>query len=270
MSIRLMNAAWDLPLEPASKLLLLSLADQSNDEGACWPSVATIAKRTGLSERSVRYHFDALEKAGHLTRHERAGRSNWFTVHPRQADTPATVAPLQQLQPTPATVADHPCNPCTHNHQVTTKEPLGRERAARAPSRGTRWKRVQNFPGPWLTWARDETGWSALTVARVADEFQDYWCARTGAAATKADWEATWRNWIRREAKSEASRGSSGRGGRESAVERVRRASSEWARRHGGEPDLDADDGDLRAPLVERDGRVADGAVVDGDWFVVA
>lgn len=28
-------------------------------------------------------------------------------------------------------------------------------------------------------------------------KFVDYWAAKTGAGATKADWPATWRNWIR-------------------------------------------------------------------------
>lgn len=31
-------------------------------------------------------------------------------------------------------------------------------------------------------------------------KFVDYWTAKTGQQATKLDWEATWRNWIRRAA----------------------------------------------------------------------
>jgi hypothetical protein len=29
-----------------------------------------------------------------------------------------------------------------------------------------------------------------------AERFKNYWTAKTGAGATKRDWEATWRNWI--------------------------------------------------------------------------
>jgi uncharacterized protein YdaU (DUF1376 family) len=33
----------------------------------------------------------------------------------------------------------------------------------------------------------------------VAHKFKDYWIAKSGKDATKADWLATWRNWVRRE-----------------------------------------------------------------------
>lgn len=52
MSIKLMNAVWENP-EPRglARLCLLALADQANDEGYCWPSYETIAKRVGLNDR---------------------------------------------------------------------------------------------------------------------------------------------------------------------------------------------------------------------------
>lgn len=34
---------------------------------------------------------------------------------------------------------------------------------------------------------------------QVAHKFKDYWIAKAGKDATKADWLATWRNWVRRE-----------------------------------------------------------------------
>lgn len=40
-----------------------------------------------------------------------------------------------------------------------------------------------------------------LTNGRATAElakFRDFWAAKTGADATKADWQATWRNWVRR------------------------------------------------------------------------
>ena len=39
-----------------------------------------------------------------------------------------------------------------------------------------------------------------LDVARVAEDFRDYWTARAGAGARKTDWLATWRIWCRKEA----------------------------------------------------------------------
>lgn len=39
---------------------------------------------------------------------------------------------------------------------------------------------------------------SAEEIRRQADMFADHWHAATGKDGRKADWEATWRNWIRR------------------------------------------------------------------------
>ncbi len=39
-----------------------------------------------------------------------------------------------------------------------------------------------------------DTGWLSLELAR----FRDYWAAVPGAKGVKLDWDATWRNWIRR------------------------------------------------------------------------
>lgn len=36
-------------------------------------------------------------------------------------------------------------------------------------------------------------------LTQIAAEFRDYWISKSGAGATKTDWLATWRNWIRRE-----------------------------------------------------------------------
>ncbi|MHB1176097.1 MAG: replication protein [Sulfuriferula sp.] len=38
-----------------------------------------------------------------------------------------------------------------------------------------------------------------LQVESVADVFRDYWIAAPGVKGKKADWPATWRNWVRRQ-----------------------------------------------------------------------
>jgi len=40
-------------------------------------------------------------------------------------------------------------------------------------------------------------GWTEDTVRLEAEKFADHWHAKTGQNATKADWQATWRNWCR-------------------------------------------------------------------------
>ena len=55
MSTMIMASCWQLQgMSASQKAVLISLADQANDDGVCWPAVGTIAARTCLSERAVR------------------------------------------------------------------------------------------------------------------------------------------------------------------------------------------------------------------------
>lgn len=54
---------------PVSKLVLVALANHARPDGSsAFPSVSTICRYTCLSERSVRQHLEALEKAGIIRR----------------------------------------------------------------------------------------------------------------------------------------------------------------------------------------------------------
>jgi len=55
-----MNWAWQQALKPVPKLVLMALADAADDQGICWPSVATLASKVGVSTRTVRRVMQAL------------------------------------------------------------------------------------------------------------------------------------------------------------------------------------------------------------------
>ncbi|KQY73963.1 hypothetical protein ASD52_26395 [Ensifer sp. Root142] len=46
-----------------------------------------------------------------------------------------------------------------------------------------------------------ELGFDRSQAMTEFDKFRDYWNAKTGKDATKLDWPATWRNWLRNAAK---------------------------------------------------------------------
>jgi hypothetical protein len=55
------------------------------------------------------------------------------------------------------------------------------------------------LPKAWGDWAlANRPDLNADAVRREAECFADYWRGKAGADARKADWQATWRNWIRR------------------------------------------------------------------------
>ena len=138
-----MSECWDLQMTPAQKIVLISLADQANDEGVCWPSISTMEARTCLSERTIQRAIQWLESVGILSRDERSGRSNVYILHPKQSLTPVTVSPPSQCHPrhcdggppsqchpTPVTVTGDPRHSDTQNRKGTVNEPsMNRERA---------------------------------------------------------------------------------------------------------------------------------------------
>lgn len=72
MSVQASAWAWKTTTgSSGQRLVLLALADTANDTGECWPGVDHLAEKTGLSVRQVRYHLDALEGLGLLTRKRR-------------------------------------------------------------------------------------------------------------------------------------------------------------------------------------------------------
>lgn len=127
-----MAIVWELDLPPGEKLVLLALADQANDQGIqCWPSISTIAHRSGQGERTVHRVIASLEKKRHLTRNLRTGLSTQYHVHPCQNGTPAKMAPLPNTTLTPAKMAPHPCQ----NGTLTINEPLETPIDAKASKR---------------------------------------------------------------------------------------------------------------------------------------
>ena len=77
MSIKVMSIIWERSERSGSELLLLlALADHADDSGNCYPSVARLAAKTRMSERSVQYMLRSLVESGELQIQQGGGRSN--------------------------------------------------------------------------------------------------------------------------------------------------------------------------------------------------
>jgi hypothetical protein len=79
-----MTWVWEeSPTKGTELLTLLAIADNAADDGSnAWPSLATLARKTRLEERSVRRIIRRLEKGGHLVIEVAAGPhgTNRYTV----------------------------------------------------------------------------------------------------------------------------------------------------------------------------------------------
>lgn len=108
MSIKIMTAVWEMDLPDSEKILLLALADSANDEGECWPSMATLSKKCSKSDRTLQKSMRALCDKGHLSRNERPGRGVLYHIHPRNDVTPEAASPPKETTQTPEASSGDP------------------------------------------------------------------------------------------------------------------------------------------------------------------
>ncbi len=69
MSVHLSSQVWKLKTpDAATKLVLLKLADNANDDGECWPSLTTISRETCLDRSTVCRKIAYLAAVGALSK----------------------------------------------------------------------------------------------------------------------------------------------------------------------------------------------------------
>jgi uncharacterized protein YdaU (DUF1376 family) len=90
-----------------------------------------------------------------------------------------------------------PDGKATNNHKPITnnQEPVLKEKTQRATRLPNDWRPTDRM----LAFCESER--PDLNPLEVADTFRDYWVSVPGQKGTKADWEATWRNWVRSQRK---------------------------------------------------------------------
>lgn len=187
---------YDAPVKDATQVLILwALADRANDDGtAAWPAQQWIADRARCSTRTVRRHLADLEEQGIIRRgdqelvsHFRADSRPvvWDIVMVKRPDK---LSGREQERPDTGgqsdrtTVSDNTST--TYSVSRTTQ---GAKRATALPDGFT-------ITDQMRAWARDNTPLVDLDVK--LGEWMDYW---RGRGATMKDWEATWRNGMRKQ-----------------------------------------------------------------------
>ena len=77
------------------------------------------------------------------------------------------------------------------------------KRRAKATSKAEAKATASRLPADWSASADDIAFCKAerpdLVPAQTEQRFRDYWIAQPGVKGRKADWPATWRNWVRNE-----------------------------------------------------------------------
>lgn len=184
-----MSLVWDLDLSAGDKLVLLALADQANDEGVqCWPSIPTIAKRSGQGERTVRRCISDLEAKGHLTRHFRDGTSTQYHIHPGQNGSPAKSAPLPKTTRTPAKLAGK--TPRTTKLPSEAKASSGKRASIPAHPMPANWEPQEFSIGSVCRGIVD--GWPPGEIEHQLEHFRAH---HSKKADQFSSWQDAWKTW---------------------------------------------------------------------------
>ena len=100
MSSKILGNVWDAcaahDIKGAKLVIMARLADYSNDDGVCYPSVETICRQLGLGESTVRTAIAELESAGWLRRESRRkGNRNTSNLYHLNADRLEALARIE-------------------------------------------------------------------------------------------------------------------------------------------------------------------------------
>ncbi len=194
MSISLMTMAWKADLPSGPKMVLLSLCDNANDQGECYPSISMIAQRCSMSDRVVYKYIALLEEKGAVVRQNRAGRSTVYTLDPCTVCTPAPRAPITVIEPS----FESSIEP---SFDISRAQASDQTAAATPPPKPDKpEKRAHRLPAGFAPDATAQQLASQLGVDLAAEllAFSDHHAAR---ASRFADWQAALRTWLRNAAR---------------------------------------------------------------------
>ena len=120
-----MSQVWETgPAKQSHLLVMLALADYADDQGVCWPSMASIAAKARVTERGARKIVRELEALGWLNIDTGGGRHgcNRYTVNPERRSPRNDVPPGTAMQK-PGTAMQETRNSGSAEPSRTIKEP---------------------------------------------------------------------------------------------------------------------------------------------------
>lgn len=211
-------------ISPLGRLLFIALWTLADREGRLEDRPRRIkAEALPYDDCDVDSLLNDLQKHGFILRYE-AGEEQFiqvvnFTKHqnPHVKESASSIPAhgehhtstvqekcKEQPKPEPAGLIPDSGFPLTDSGlQREDGPPAAQPRPAPAKSKSPQATRLPadwRLPDDWEAWSLSEQpSWTREGVRRVAESFRDYWAAKGGADARKVDWQATWRNWVRRE-----------------------------------------------------------------------
>jgi len=187
MAIEVMNAVWrHSKATGRTKLVLLAIADHQGEQGA-WPSLATLAKMAGASERSVQRDIEELEKLGELkvTRYGSPTKSRNKTNLYFVILDDVTISRI---------VSDDVTN---QSHDMTNQAddvtPVVVQTLNRTITKNSEGELSENWQPPQRLLDMFKTKWPLLNPEREIENFKLYYLEK---GTKHKNWDLTFQRWM--------------------------------------------------------------------------
>lgn len=187
MSIRVMTQVWDsTEAKGTDRLVLLAIADSADDDGSnAWPSMARLAHKARVSERTVQRSIRTLETMGLLAIEDNAG---------------GTANTRPDRRPNRYTVLVEGCQSVTPSESrgdiqradgVTSSAARGDAAVRRTVLDPSKYPSIDALQAIEAKFPAMDVGWQAL-------QFRDHHLAK---GSKMADWDKAFWTWCRNSAK---------------------------------------------------------------------
>jgi hypothetical protein len=159
VSFDLMREVWTLELPALEKWVLMAFADEDRETGAgVWPSLETVAAKTGLTTRAVSSNISRLVKAGYLvpisSRAGGRGHSVRYQIdlqrsinHEEASTFTASETTKQTTETTKQT--SETTKQTRINHEASSREPIIKPIGEPTKANG---EPIGVSPEPWALW----------------------------------------------------------------------------------------------------------------------
>ena len=193
-------AARQQPARPLDKLVLIAFADHVDKVSAeCYPSVAALCEWTGCDRKTVMKSTASLEAAGLLIdTGRRCGRTRQVKIYRLPVETVPEAAPLAETVPETGQLKGtvFPAKGSQKRDTEPPKEPISQKTSSSSRKRAPAKAAIPNDFVPMMTGktAAVVDGWPPGRVETEIEAMLD-WHAKEGKLS--ADWQASWRTWVR-------------------------------------------------------------------------
>lgn len=198
-----MTWAFLQPLAGNEKVVLLALADASDDDGVCWPSVPRLAAKAFVSERTVQRIMRDLITSGYVSTVARAhdnGRTaaNKYLIQMGEGDSLTPYANAREGEGDSLSEGDTRVTGEGDNCVTPLKETKHRTVTVTHKTRAAHGHSLPDDFAPNDS-NLDLAASAGFSQPEILDQIERMrnWSVNAGAKGLKADWQRAFNNWLR-------------------------------------------------------------------------